>query len=673
LDWIKVSDSGGQLSNAFSGGINNLEFQFVDIDGDDDLDIIFLDSDKTFGWYENTGTATNAEYVLSFEQIPGLFLSDWFYFVDIDSDNDMDIFEGNVDLISFRENIGNATSPLFELAMDTVYSDEGQPIFSEFGSNAVLADIDGDGDFDFFTGNSAGTVNYYENIGSQENFLLKFITNEWQNISIIGGRPSGILHGASSLEFVDIDNDNDLDLFWGDFFSNSLYFLENIGNTNKPEMQLVSNVYPVNADSVNSSGFNMPRFGDIDGDADFDMFVSVLFDPTVPQSLIFYSNTGNPQLPDFQKITNNYLKTLDVRSNSHPAFIDIDNDGDNDLIMGSQNNPFGSLHFLKNIGSISEPEFKYLDSAYFNITGDLSLTLNFGDLDGDNDYDLLVGLFDGKIDYYKNIGTPEVPDFFYQGKLTDNLGLEIDIGTTSTPFLYDLNSDGDLDLSIGGFNGKIKYYENTGSRFSYQFKLNETFFNAIDVGDNSSPFLFDYDDNGITDLFSGSRIGEFFYFRNNGTNENPVWQEMTNSFITGNFGNLTVPYFIDIDSDTDMDFFLGNVKGGLYLYENTSVTNVVHGKLELPADIRLTAHPNPFNPNVSIIIYLDSQRSLDISVFNILGEKVKSLYNGELNPGKHSLMWNGNDDDNALLPSGNYIVTFQCGVDIKSLKLTLIK
>lgn len=116
-------------------------------------------------------------------------------------------------------------------------------------------------------------------------------------------------------------------------------------------------------------------------------------------------------------------------NNFEYQFVDID--GDEDLFIGSLNNPLGTIHFLENVGTAANPIFEYLDSSYFNITGDLSVIPTLGDLDGDNDFDLLVGLFDGKIDYYKNDGTPESANFVLQGKLMDNTGTVIDIGTTS--------------------------------------------------------------------------------------------------------------------------------------------------------------------------------------------------------------------------------------------------
>jgi hypothetical protein len=195
----------------------------------------------------------------------------------------------------------------------------------------------------------------------------------------------------------------------------------------------------------------------------------------------------------------------------------------------------------------------------------------------------------------------------------------------------------------------------------------------LDVGDNSTPFLIDYNEDNVTDMFSGNRAGKFFYFQNNGSNQIPLWQEVTDQFIEENFGNITVPYFIDIDNDSDTDLFLGNVKGGLYLYDNTTVTHIDNGILEPPSTFHITAHPNPFNPNVSITINLESRSRLKISIFNILGEKVKTMFNDDLNKGMHSFEWNGRNDSNQQLASGSYIVVVRSAIQAEFLKLSLIK
>ena len=303
-----------------SGGFNNIEHQFVDIDNDGDYDLFYLNSDKTFGYFINSSNAVSPEFELSLDTIEGLDFLDWFYFFDADADNDYDYFTSNGEYITYKRNFGSTFSPAFQIGVDTLKDNFGVNIQNETGSNPVLSDIDDDNDYDLFLGNTAGTVTYYENVGTQQNFSYKFITNSWQNILIIGTLLRlDPLHGASSLEFADIDSDNDLDLIWGDFFGNSLYLLTNSGSSANPIVQLTSNIYPTNEDSVNTSGFNMPRLADIDNDGDLDLFVSVLYDPSVPQSLMFYENQGSNTNANHKKITEDYLNTLDVGNNSHPV------------------------------------------------------------------------------------------------------------------------------------------------------------------------------------------------------------------------------------------------------------------------------------------------------------------------------------------------------------------
>lgn len=668
LNHIPISDESGLIKNIFSGGHNNLEYQFVDIDNDEDLDIFFLDSDKTFGLFENIGNKFNPEYKYLINKPNNLFFSNWFYFVDIDNDNDFDYFTGNNDQISYYQNNGSINSPSFILVQDTVWDDTGQPIYSEFGSNALFADIDNDDDLDFFSGNSAGTVKFYENIGTQTNFNFKFITNEWQNLYIVGTLAENSLHGASSLDFIDINDDDDLDLFWGDFFSNSLYFIENQGNSISPDMQRISDVYPINSDSVNTSGFNMPRFTDIDSDGDYDLFVSVLYDPTVPQSLMFYENTGNAQSANHILRTNDFLKTLDVGNNSSPVFVDIDNDGDLDLFIGSFNNPNGSIHFLENTGTVSNPSFYYSDSQYFNIMSDLVVTPAFGDLDNDGDYDLLAGKLNGTIDFYLNNGTPVSANFQNSILLRNNNDDSIDVGSSSSPFLMDVDGDSDLDLAIGGFNGKLSFYENTGNPASYEFTSNPAYFGTLDIGDNSTPFFIDYNEDDVLDLFSGSRNGEMFYFKNDGNNISPIWSLITNQFIPENFGGNTFPCFFDIDNDTDSDLFLGNVKGGLYFYLNSMITSVAEWELTPVDNYSIAAFPNPFNPSTRIKYTIPDNGFVNLSVYNLLGEKVAQLVNEIKTAGEYESEFDGSG-----LASGVYIAKLVSNNNHHTIKMILTK
>lgn len=674
LNFPPVNGPAGAYKNIFSGGFNNIEHQFIDIDADNDFDLLYLNSDGTFGFLENTGSSQSPEFTYSLTNISGLFFSDWFFLVDLDNDNDYDLVSGKDDFIEYRKNVGTSTSPLFIIDRDTLKDNLGQPIFSEFGSNPVLADIDNDGDYDFFTGNSAGTVTFYENIGNPNSFNFEFKTNFWQNILIVGTNANdGNRHGASSLEFTDLDGDNDLDLLWGDFFSNSLYLLENQGNVANPQMELVSNVYPVNSDSVNTSGFNMPRTCDIDNDSDPDLFVTVLYDPTVPQNLFYYENLGTPFNPNFNKVTEDLLYTLDVGNNSHPVFIDIDNDNDQDLFIGALNNPNGSIYFFENYGSANNPSFNFVTNIFSGITGDLSIVPAFGDLDNDGDFDLLTGRFDGKIGFYINNGSATIPNFNFIGFLQDNSPSQIDVGTSSTPLLTDFDNDGDLDLVIGAFNGRLIFYRNIGTPQVYNFELVNNFFQSIDVGDNSTPTITDFDDDGRNDLFTGNRDGFIFYYRNIGTNTIPVWQLNNLPLPDEDFGGYSMISFSDFDGDSDNDFFIGNVKGGLYLYRNNTVNSINKGEYEKKDYVLFNAFPNPFNPYTNLVVDLNESEFVTIDVYNILGEKLDNIFSGYLSFGKHHFIWNGINNNSNYSSSATYLIVASTPKQTVTLKVILLK
>jgi len=85
------------------------------------------------------------------------------------------------------------------------------------------------------------------------------------------------------------------------------------------------------------------------------------------------------------------------------------------------------------------------------------------------------------------------------------------------------------------------------------------------------------------------------------------------------------------------------------------------------------AYPNPFNPETEISFSLPERAEVSLVIYNILGEKVKTLVNGEMSAGTHTVSWKGNDEAGNKVSSGIYFYRMQAGDFTQSKRLTLLK
>ncbi|MBD0864841.1 MAG: VCBS repeat-containing protein, partial [Rhodobacteraceae bacterium] len=143
----------------------------------------------------------------------------------------------------------------------------------------------------------------------------------------------------------------------------------------------------------------------------------------------------------------------------------------------------------------------------------------FVDLDGDGDLDIVTGIGNGYFAWYENTtGSDNVLTF--TARTGDANPLDgVDLGSSeSKPEFGDLDGDGDLDLVAGARDGNFYYFENTtGSDNVLTFtartgNANPLF--AFNTSSESTPALGDLDGDGDLDLVSGNDDGNFFWFEN---------------------------------------------------------------------------------------------------------------------------------------------------------------
>jgi len=84
-------------------------------------------------------------------------------------------------------------------------------------------------------------------------------------------------------------------------------------------------------------------------------------------------------------------------------------------------------------------------------------------------------------------------------------------------------------------------------------------------------------------------------------------------------------------------------------------------------------YPNPFNPQTIIEFQLSKKMPVEINIYNIKGQKIRTLMNEEKEAGAHSVVWNGNNDNNFPVSSGVYFYRMVTGEVISSRKMLLLK
>lgn len=303
---------------------------------------------------------------------------------------------------------------------------------SDVGSVAY-ADIDQDGDNDLLiTGNgptTGVTATLYENDGSG-NFTAT-------------SQPNIVNVYAGAAEFADVDNDGDMDLLITGNTSSSaatanLYLNDGIGNFS------IASSTPFET----SNGGDID-FGDIDGDNDLDLIMTGN-DASGNVFSKLYTNSGTGS---FTLVTGTIFTGV---NSSSTEFIDVDNDGDLDLLIcGANSSDVSTTKLYENNGAgifnlVTGTPF---DNAQF---GDIA----FGDTDNDGDQDILI--------VGQNVSNQDIANLYINNGTSFSL-------LSNTPFpgislhsasFADFNNDGKLDLlhvgnTTSGLIGHI--YENQGS------------------------------------------------------------------------------------------------------------------------------------------------------------------------------------------------------------------
>jgi len=84
-------------------------------------------------------------------------------------------------------------------------------------------------------------------------------------------------------------------------------------------------------------------------------------------------------------------------------------------------------------------------------------------------------------------------------------------------------------------------------------------------------------------------------------------------------------------------------------------------------------YPNPFNVQTVIPYSLSCETDVKLEVFNVLGQKVRTLFRGKQYSGGHEVVWDGRGDDGEALASGVYFYRLEAGGVVLARKALLLR
>jgi hypothetical protein len=258
----------------------------------------------------------------------------------------------------------------------------------------------------------------------------------------------------------------------------------------------------------------------------------------------------------------------------------------------------------------------------------------------------MVGESSGVVHFFENTASiGQDASFNLVGDIIAD-GAPLDVGQSSTPALYDLSGDGLLDLIVPERNGNINYYKNIGTETNYEFTLITEMLGGIEgtqqgffIGNTGVQF---YEYAGETFLAVGYEGGTITTYNNIDDNQEGNYSMYEENAFGIDVGMRAKPCIIDINGDNLMDVVVGSVGGGVSFFDGNLSVGIGEPKQERD---NLVIFPNPTSRTLQIqttdgtLLHLAS-----ISIYSISGQLLRqeSMRNNSI--------------DVSALPPGMYII-----------------
>ena len=468
-------------------------------------------------------------------------------------------------------------------------------------------------------------------------------------------------------------------------------------------------VYTFSTLSCQYDNYSSVAVGDIDNDQNPEILALMDTRPGVSGQdglQIFEWDPTSLSFPDTPTATWSML--LDsVWEASQILVEDIDNDGNQEIIVSVMDGPWGStgssrimIIELEN-GDLSDPvwNIEYEDPVTTNWSG---YNISVGDLDQDGLKEIYTVAYEYyHIIIYENLGTPDEYDYQTDFYVTN----EVSERANQSIVIADLDSNGTNEM----------FAVTSGTNSLTGTLLTPGYFYAVicSTGVDSLTFanfhylaeypgglrqlsIGDADQDGKPNLYIAGHYNEaVFDWEYNGGNLDDVssysqtmifMDDTTDNFTPNNDqGKVRVAKLFsgDIDNDGNGDVIFSSAsfatdKPQLFMVEHEEeiiVVNIDHNDSDIiPNKVSLEQNfPNPFDPATAFQYNLAESGIIELTITDIIGRKVTTLISGYQRSGNHNVLWTGKDSNGNQVPSGIYFYNLKSGSNIITKKMTLSK
>ncbi|WP_460636904.1 T9SS type A sorting domain-containing protein [Larkinella harenae] len=679
---VKVANK--ELANPWAGGINGAQYSTIHLDTDTIPDLVVYDRQTsrviTFLAEKQPDGQYHWRYAPQYEeQFPAITHGTWMLLVDYDHDGKKDLFTHANGGLKIMQNTSSNGRLSWKTIADPVYH-EGLSGTLNLYINSVdmpaILDADGDGDIDILTYDINGTTaNLYQNMSVErkndpngldfkrigfcwgyfrsadncDEFLFGLDCDYVGNTVETEPDKSGarVKHNGNSLLLVDVDGDGKKDLLTAHVTCPNVSLLPNAGG-NGAATRFTRFVSRFPASNPISFDIFPALYSE---DVDFDGVKDLLASPNTygnegnlidyRASSWLYHNAGTNQKPDFQYVSKSFLQDdmIDFGENATPVLVDLDGDGDMDLLVGNAgvrgtNGYRASIAHFENTGTKTQAVFELRTTDYLKLSEQFQVTdlkLAVADVDGNNSLDLI---FTGnsinrapEIRYILNQAARGAA-FQLDATKVQQIPTPDRLGINDMLAWFDVDRDGKSDLLVGKQAGSIEYHRNTGTSTAPRYALQQQNYGQISavVGANSpSIVVADFNGDQLPELLTGTRDGILkLYQLPNQPGDKMVLLDSTlvinaltqvaDKATPG--GNLTLTA-ADLDGDGLAEILAGTSTGGVRYLRNTSEKVIVTG----PEDGE-TGKPWVYPSPTDRFLRISTSASGTVQVLNLLGQPV---------------------------------------------------